>query len=92
MRRKEGKEVRRSDEAREQAKSHQSKSIVLQSKPVLWGQVPQGWQKWREEVRRVGHTVEPNTTWVELGKWNLIVFFSISAVRDYDYILWKSSY
>ena len=54
--------------ARQRAKSHQSKSIVLQSKPVLWGQVPQGWQKWREEVRRVGHAVEPNTTWVELGK------------------------
>ena len=48
----EGKEARKErDKARQQAKSHQSKSIILQSKPVLWGQVPQGWQKWREELR-----------------------------------------
>lgn len=48
--------------------SYESKSIIEQSHPILRGEssIPQSWQQRGEHVRRIGDTVKPLTTRVQL--------------------------
>ena len=49
--------------------THQSKGVTEQSQSVLSREISEDVENGREKFRRVGHSIESLTTWVQLRGW-----------------------